>query len=384
LRRGLKFAATAAGVLLLAHAAAEAQEVKGQPYELVRALQSLQDKAVRGNAQAHAEQRVLLAQIAEQFEGLSAEGWRDPRNARAAVIFVLSGGNARVLGKVAQSEGAKGMNVKVLLGTLAFGEGRLDKAYEMLSAVQARALDTSMAGHVAYVQGELTSKKEPAEALAYFDEARLLSPGTIVEEAALRRQIALLAAASEPDRYDRLAVQYLRRFPRSVYANGFRQQFAGGLARAKSVDVARLARLEGLLDGLDAAERRDIYLMLAEEAIGHGKVDTARFAAARAVHLTDEGSAERERARLYEAAALVATDELERGIETLRTLDQSKLTVGDAVLREAALAVAADVRRLPETTAAAQAQGPERSPAVERALRSIAQVDELLGKAGRP
>jgi chemotaxis protein MotC len=377
------FTPAACAVLLLMHAA-EAQEGKGQPYELVRALQSLQDKVVRGNAQAHSEQRVLLAQIAEQFERLPAEGWREPRNARAAVVFVLSGGSARVLSRVAQSEAGKGMNAKLLLGTLAFGEGHLDQAAEMLGAIDARRLDPSLAGHVAYVQGELASRKEPAKALAYFDDARLLAPGTIVEEAALRRQIALLAAASEPERYDRLAVQYLRRFSHSVYASGFRQQFATGLAQAKAIDAARLAKLEGLLDGLDPPERRDIYLMLAKEAVAHGKVDTARFAAVRAMRLTEDGSPEHERARLYEAAALVTSEDLERGVETLRTLDRRKLTGADAVLREAALAVAADVRRTPDTPAIAPERAQETSPIGERARRAIAQVDELLSKAGRP
>ena len=160
----------------------------------------------------------------------SAEGWKDPRNARAAVVFVLSGGSARVLQKLMRSGASADINEKLIKGALAYGEGRHDEAAELLAGIDARALDPGMAGHVAYVQGELAARKEPAKALVHLDEARLLSPGTIVEEAALRRQIALLAAAGSADRYEALATQYLRRFPNSVYAGGFRQQFALAIA----------------------------------------------------------------------------------------------------------------------------------------------------------
>ena len=44
---------------------------------------------------------------------------------------------------------------------------------------------------LALVKGSITAADDPAAAQKMFDEARLLSPGTLVEEAALRRSIAL-------------------------------------------------------------------------------------------------------------------------------------------------------------------------------------------------
>ena len=164
---------------------------------------------------------------------------------------------------------------------MAYGEGRHEEAAELLGGIEARKLDPGMAGHVAYVQGELAAKKEPVKALAYLDDARLLSPGTIVEEAALRRQIALLAAAGKADRYELLATQYLRRFPSSVYAGGFRQQFAAAIAvHTNAGEPGRLARLESMLGGVEQADRREVYLTIAKEAIAKGKVEMAKFAAA--------------------------------------------------------------------------------------------------------
>lgn len=365
------------------------QEGKGEPFELVRSLQSLQDQVVRGNARAHAAQRALLVRIAEQFDVLSAEGWRDPKNARAAVVFVLSGGSARALQKLMHSGVSTDINEKLINGTLAYGEGRHDAAVELLAGVEARALDPGMAGLVAYVQGELVAKKEPAKALVYFDDARLLSPGTIIEEAALRRQIALLAAAGNADRYETLATQYLRRFPNSVYAGGFRQQFALAIAgHTDAAEPGRLARLERVLGGVGKSDRRDVYLLIAKEAVAKGKMAMAKFAAANAAPLTDAASTDRERARLYEGAALIVTEEFDRGVEVLGAVERSKLAETDVALLDAALSIAGQVRRMPDTPdaeppRAASPAGEVAGQALAQARHAIAQVDEILSGADK-
>ena len=382
---------TLAGVMIAcvlgSTGAAHGQDGKGEPFELVRSLQSLQDQVVRGNTRAHAAQRVLLAHIAEQFDALKPEGWKDPKNARAAVVFVLSGGSARALQKLMRSGASTDINEKLLKGTLAYGEGRHDEAAELLAGVEARALDPGTAGLVAYVQGELTAKKEPAKAQVHFDDARLLSPGTIIEEAALRRQIALLAAAGSADRYEALATQYLRRFPNSVYAGGFRQQFALAIAgHTDAAESGRLARLERMLGGVAQSDRREVYLMIAKEAVAKGKMAMAKFAAANAEPLTEAASTDRERARLYEGAALIVTEEFDRGVEVLGTVERSKLAETDAALLDAALSVAGQVRRMPdppdaEPPVAASPAG--EGQALAQARKAVAQVDEILSGADK-
>ena len=300
----LKQASAVLAGVLIAAGAAYGQDGKGEPFELVRSMQSLQDQVVRGNTRAHAAQRELLGRIAEQLEAVGAAEMERPQECtRGCGVRAERRQRARVLQKMIRSGAGADIGEKLLKGALAYGEGRHDEAAELLGGIEARNLDPGMAGHVAYVQGELAAKKEPVKALAHLDDARLLSPGTIVEEAALRRQIALLAAAGKADRYGLLATQYLRRFPSSVYAGGFRQQFAAAIAvHTNASEPGRLTRLESMLGGVEQADRREVYLTIAKEAIAKGKVEMAKFAAANAGRLTEESSAERERARLYEGA----------------------------------------------------------------------------------
>lgn len=376
-----RFAAAAFGATLMLTGSALAQNSQGEPFELVRSLQSLQDQIARGNTRAHANQRALLVRIGEQFDAVDSERWKDPKNARAAVLFVLNGGNARALQKVIAIGKIDGLDEKLLKGILAYGEGRRDEAGELLGGLEARSLDVSLAGHVAYVQGELTLK-EPDKALAHFDDARLLAPGTIIEEAALRRQVGLFSAAGKIDRYEALATQYLRRFPNSVYAGSFRQQFALAIvANTNGRDANRLARVAVMLDGIGAAERSDVYLTIAKESLSKQKIELTRFAAAKAGQFAAADSAERVRAQLYEGAVLIVTDDFDKGVEMLSAVDRGKLSEAEIVMLEAALSVAGQLRRLPdapEPDAAPPADADAGGPAVERARKSIAQVDDLL------
>ena len=54
-----------------------------------------------------------------------------------------------------------------------------------------------LAGQVAFARSVLETRRDPKAAIARLDWARLLAPGGLVEEAALRREIGLLAEARD-------------------------------------------------------------------------------------------------------------------------------------------------------------------------------------------
>jgi chemotaxis protein MotC len=280
---------------------------------------------------------------------------------------------------------------KLLKGALAYADGRMDEAGELLGGIEARALDAGIAGHVAFVQAELVAKSDPAKAFGHLDDARLLAPGTLVEEASFRRQLALVGPSEDAERYETLAALYLRRFPNSLYAGSFRQQFAAAIAgNVRASESDRLARLEAMLGGVGPAERRDVYLTIAKEALLKGKVGIAAFAAASAGKLVDAGSVEEARARVYEGAALVVSDRLDKGVEMLGEADRGKLAQADAALVDAGLAVADAVQRAPASPdpedaqpklAGTVEQGAAASAVVARAHKIFAQVDEMLSEA---
>lgn len=392
MRVALRVCAYLVGLAIVVPHAALAQEASQQPFEAVRALRALQDRSAQGNTTAHLAQRSLLIKLAQEMAKADPSLWKEPRNARSLIIFVLSGGNPGVLRNVLGQGALSGSDEKLAKATLEYAEGRNSEATELLASFDARTLDPSVGGHIAIVQAELVAKDDPKLALTFLDQARLLSPGTLIEEAALRREISIVASMGDFDRFQAFSSVYLRRFPNSIYAGAFRQKFAQEIAtRDEYADTPdRLSKLEEALAALDTGTRREIYLSMSREAVARGKVAMTRFSGRNAGLLSKEGSIESLLSQVYEAAALVATEEVERGLAMLNSIEKGRLGKSDAELLEQAQSVGNVVRRLPDDASnAPNASVADRGNLaksfriVELAERAMERADQALSGADK-
>ncbi|MFF8802784.1 MULTISPECIES: chemotaxis protein [unclassified Methylobacterium] len=361
----------------------------GLPVELTRTLQLLQDRIARGSTQAHLAQRQLLGHIEQRLTALVPETWAEAENVRAAVTFALAGGGPAVLRVLLASGKAPEAEQPLALGALAYLEGRERDARAKLAGIDPRTMPAGLAGQLALTQSALMVREAPAKSLELLDLARLLAPGTLVEEGALRRQIFVVAQGGDARRFEALSIQYLRRFRRSVYAGNFRQRFAGALTRLDfDSDRTRIASLERMLDEIEPESRRDLYLLVARAGLEQGRRETALFAAERAMGLAAPESRPAAQARLYRGAALIVADgRFEEGYEALRGLDRTDFAPPDAELLDAALSTAQQIRTpTPATeTAAAPAASASRpipeSGSLLRAQEALARAERAMGAA---
>lgn len=363
-----------------------------KPYQLVRTLNAMQDQTGVGNRAAHQAQRPLIQRIGEEMAKAPVEDWKDAKNGRALVSYVLSGGEADVLKRLIDDKiEIAGVDLNLAAAAIAFAERRSDEARALLSKVNPREIEPSLAAHVALVQGIVYAAREPEQAIKSFEVARLLAPGSLVEQGALRRQTMVASKLGRWDQAEKLAAQYLRRFGNAVYAPTFYREIAEQLAGEPDTrDEEQFARLVRLFDLIGTTSRRQTYLLLAERAVLAGKVKMARFAAARASELYDPGSAELTRLQVYGAAANVASDQTVVGMSTLESIDRGRLGARDTLLADAAIEVGEDVRREPDAMMVQALQpaddivpeqmttAAEPSPVVEQARKSIGKADELL------
>ena len=344
--RSRLLAATAAALLGLAPGARADQDPTSPnaPFLQMRTLQTLQEQVAHGNATAQAAQPKLLAHIGDMFLSADPESWSDPRNARAAVLFILSGGKPEVVRTVLERAKLTPALDRLMKGALAYGEGEETIAAALLDPIDPKTLPNAIGGHLALVKAGLVAGKDAARADKLLDLARLLMPGTLVEEAALRRQIFLLADTNRLDKVTLLSRQYLHRFRTSVYAENFRERFAVAILRfAAAGDTPQLAKFDAVIKEMRPDEARRFYLAMAKAAITNGHTATARMAADKAKALAPAGSPDAARADLYSSAALVASDRVDDGMTRLNVLDPAQLTSDDARLRDAALKVGAVV-----------------------------------------
>lgn len=279
----------------------------GQPYELVRTLQSLQDQIAQGSTDALVSQRNLRAEIDEAFAAANPKVWQDHRNAAAAVTYVLSGGSPSILRRLGNLNPPPAIDDRLIDGVLAYIEGKEADANRLLGDIDVFDLPPSMGAQLALAQSALAVRSDPVKALRVLDTARLLAPGTLVEEAALRRELFVADRIKDDRKIESLARQYLTRFRHSVYAANFRNHFAAAISRmdlAKDTDQAK--RVGDMLAAMEPPARRQLYLVLAVAAVIKGKTATATMAAENALSLSGRGSGDEARSRLYRAAALLA------------------------------------------------------------------------------
>lgn len=363
-----------------------------EPYELVRALQSVQDGIANGDTAAHGSHIALIRQIGEKFIAADASVWSNAQNGQAVVIYLLSGGAPQVVRKLPREK----LNVdgRLFDGALAYVEGRQDDAREQLKDVQPRTLPSGLGGQVALVQGALFARKEVSLAIERLDDARLLLPGTLVEEAALRREILLVGQAEDFDKFEFLTLAYIRHYRNSVYAGDFWQRFSSGLTQSSiALDERRFGRVAALLEQVDRASRLKLYLAIARAAIVRGRLEMARLAGERSLTLSADASPERERAHFFRGVARALTDEYDGGVAELKALDRSKLPERDVPLLNATLQLALDVRKPFAGNSAGAADKPPVTPArldlasstaaLVRAQKQLGEL-ELLTRDRRP
>lgn len=333
-----------------------------EPYELVRALQSVQDGIANGDTAAHGSHIALIRQIGEKFIAADASVWSNAQNGQAVVIYLLSGGVPQVVRKLPREK----LNVdgRLFDGALAYVEGRQDDAREQLKDVQPRTLPSGLGGQVALVQGALFARKEVSLAIERLDDARLLLPGTLVEEAALRREILLVGQAEDFDKFEFLTLAYIRHYRNSIYAGDFWQRFSSGLTQSSiALDERRFGRVAALLEQVDRASRLKLYLAIARAAMVRGRLEMARLAGERSLTLSADASPERERAHFFRGVARALTDEYDGGVAELKALDRSKLPERDVPLLNATLQLALDVRKPFAGNSAGAADKPPVTPA---------------------
>ncbi|OYW61918.1 MAG: hypothetical protein B7Y75_03720 [Azorhizobium sp. 35-67-5] len=364
------------------------------PQDMVRALRRAQDSMAQGSTAALEAQRTLIGRIEQEFAAADASTWQDPHNARAAVTYFLSGGNPAILRRMMDMQPPPAIDPRLLRGTLAYLEGREDESLRQLKDIDARTLPPSLGGQVALAQAALHVRKDPAKSAHLLAVARLLAPGTLVEEAALRRAILIASQLGDAASFEYLSKQYLFRFRNSVYAGNFRQRFAAALSRIGFGNGPdQFHRLDAMLDMLEPDSRREMELTVARAAVVQGRTTTANFAADRALAALPDGSDDAERAKLYRAASLAPNpDTYKEAIADLNSVDKMRLAPSDAALLEAATATAETVRRATDAPSAMtprpqETAGPlskaDTLPVMERAREAIANVDAILKGTAR-
>ncbi|KUM28833.1 chemotaxis protein MotC [Mesorhizobium loti] len=335
----------AVGLLLLAAGSptvAFAQDDGLQPYQLVRSLQLIQDRIAGGDHAALPMQAKLLEMTDARLRAADAEDFKDPKNFRALLVYGMSGGNPVTVEAAASRATTDPQSLAIAKGIVAYLNGRPAAAIEILKPIDPMSVPADLGAFLALVKGSLLATDEPVTALTLLDEARLLSPGTLVEEAALRRSVGIAAAQGDAARFALASTQYVAGYLYSPYASQFADSFVSGVIQLHmSISQDKLADITSMMD---PEREKVIYLRIARRAAIDGLTDLSAFASARAEQgRTGKGNQDDPRAVLYSSLSTVTSATIDDVRTRLGKIDRGKLSESDRALLDAAQAVAGEV-----------------------------------------
>jgi len=317
--------------------AAMQAEPRKRILRLVEDLGGVQDQIIRGNRAAVADQNRLLADISHVVRHFAQQDWDDYVNVRASLVYVLSGGDAGVLKPFVSGNTPNDADQKLAQGIMNFAQGQTKAARKFLKDIDPRSLDVSLAGPFALARASLYVEQEPAKAIELFDEARLSSPHTAIEEAAARREIPLLVGMGDTTRAMMLAADYVRRFGKSIYARKLFRDFAEAVAKRDGLDEATVVvGLTAATEGADQQVRTDFLLDMAGEALLRGRLVLAKAAASEALKIGKGSEEDLDKARLYGAAAEAPSKSAADAIKVLDRIVADRLSDEDTEIREVA------------------------------------------------
>jgi chemotaxis protein MotC len=383
--------------------AQQSKDSISKPVQMIRTLQLMQDQIANGSTEAHLGQRGLLSILDNRFMELEQGVWLESKNVRAAIAFVLSGGNPQILRRLLEmSQPALPLEHRSFVeGTLAYVEGREEEAKSKLLSIDLPSLPPMLSAQLALVQSALLVRTDAQKSSDLLDYVRLQAPGTLLEEGALRRQVFVASQTGDVKRFIALSSAYLRRYRQSVYAGNFRQRLASALTRIDfGKDQSLFNGVVEMLADLELEARRELYLLAARSSINQGLTRSAHMLADKARELSADDAASANKARLYRAAAMVVSPEtIEAAVGELENIDKSALSESDVVLLNSALSMAEQIRTMPDgkvagtqkssvppvlrngtaIAAASEAeQAPEQLQALSKARNALSQIDKLI------
>lgn len=352
------FRCVAFGLAMLSPAAGNAQDPDDlAPYKMLRSLQFVQDSVVTGDHSAGEMQRFMLSTIDERLRTTDPSIFEDDRNVDAALIYAMSGGNPQTLEYLIAHDvnGYFDNRVTDVLRKYLSGKGLL--VAKTLEDTAREYRDKKIGPYLALIGGNVLIATKPTDALDLYDQARLAAPGTIVEEAALRRSVAICLDKGLVDKGLAYSQRYIRRFLHSPYASQFADLFVklvvGHDHDVKPQDVV------DILSFMDAPRQREVYLRIARAAAIAGKPDLARMAVGRVQALgAGTDNAFGPLADFYGGMAGLPTDDVDQAAKNVSGIDGNVLSPRDKALQDAARSVAEQILRAPDPASLTQASNP--------------------------
>lgn len=341
-------------------------------YTLVRSLQYVQDTVVSGDFSAMEMQRFLLEQVDRKLREAQPEDFDDPRNVDAALIYAMSGGNPKTLDLVVAQDKYGYFDEEITGIMRAYLNGLIPTTKKPIEEIVDDYLNTAIGPYVALIAANVKAAAKDIKSVELFNLARLVAPGSLIEEAALRRSILISINHTEFDQALSLAHIYARRFNKSPYNVQFSQLIIEMIVQ--NLDNIDETLVDEVIAYLPVKQQKAIYLRIARTGVVNGN-DVMAVKAREKAHLFE---GERNvyynmMADLYASINEMPKGETKKLLEDIANIKRRSLAPIDRPLHDAAMLLAEQILSLPDEKSLTQVMESN----MERKLQEAAELKSV-------
>lgn len=365
-----------AGSLVLFVATSTVSKCDVLPTSLLREFQDFQDDSAFGVVARQGRREEIDARLEASLRG-PAPGWGERRNVPALASFLLTGGDPAFARKAVALMPRDAADMSLVQNALVYADEESPQAARKLEAADLRAVSPEVAGALALVQAKLAMEHDRKVASEKLAAARILAPGGLIEEAALRQELFILDGETDFDTIRRIVGRYFSRFGRSAYVENFVQRLEvlseQGWTSKSPESRTRAART---VEEAPIATRSRLALRMARVSLMRGHRAAARQALQIGCTDLPAGAGVEERCALYRQIEEASDPGKARDDTTLPQWPASRLGDDDRLLLECARLLRAHV----ETVKVAEPSGAERhdTETMRRIKGSVVEAEQLL------
>lgn len=334
-------------------AAQSSSNIAAPLYTLVRSLQYVQDSVVSGDFSAMDMQRFLLEQVDRKLREAQPEDFDDPRNVDAALIYAMSGGNPKTLDLVVARDKYGYFDEQITGIMRAYLNGMIPSSKIPMEELVEIYLNTPIGPYVALIAANVKAAAKDIEAIELFNLARLVAPGSLIEEAALRRSILL---SINHDLYDEalsFAHIYARRFNRSPYNVQFSQLVVEMIVA--NLDNIDEVLVDEVISYLPVQQQKTIYLRISRTGVINGNNKMAKKAAEKLNIFKGHANAYYKMvSNFYSNLVKLPTEQTKEIAEKIYAVKRRSLSPIDRPLHDAVMLLVGQILDLPDEKSLAQ------------------------------
>jgi chemotaxis protein MotC len=302
-------------------------------YEMVRDLNAAQNSMALGDPQASALSTKIMGEINRRVPEFQPNVWQNPKNNRAAAVYLLSGGSVSALRRRFDEKSFAPESSALIEASLAYAEGRVSDASTLLNKIDLAPYPHTLQGHILLVKGGLLVGVDNSRAAWMLDHARLLMPRSLVEEAAIRREIGIVDPSRHADKLLMLCERYSESYRASPFAMQFWAEFAAIAANATAQFYReRGSTLDSIVRRAPSAVQTNLNFIILRNSVLNGNTTLAASELRKAKSVP--GNPEQSRIKLYSALVDVLSGRIDEGVIAARAIDQSTLTKEDIEARD--------------------------------------------------